>query len=330
MIIKNHEPPHKLLVAESLKRRLITQHHFYGKVNEIFLMERAGFFGELKVDYPLSKLNFKHVIAHDLRLPFYQNYFQMDTLLLNPRILLILEVKNLPGIVSFDLTANKMIRTRDGVTDYYDDPVIQVKEQAFQLSEWLETHGYSNVPIEYLVVMANQETILDIDSSYHEHLEKVVPIYGLSQKIRSIYSSYSTDFITYSNLFNLGQLMVDHHTPAKVDLMKKLGITKENLIRGAFCPKCSAVPMMWKGRRWQCWSCNHRSLTAHLPGLKDYYLLLGDQISKQEFMWFMNLKSDRTAKHLLNKENLIKNGSARGITHELNYNLEKDFNDIIF
>ena len=54
----------------------------------------SGWIGEKRIDYPLSKLDFKKVICHSLRLPYYETYFQIDTLLLTSRFFLIIEIKN--------------------------------------------------------------------------------------------------------------------------------------------------------------------------------------------------------------------------------------------
>ncbi|GEL78720.1 nuclease-related domain-containing protein [Tenuibacillus multivorans] len=328
MILKSHEPPHKLLVAESLKKRLPRSHVSYPKVERICYKERAGYYGEKKVDYPLSKLGFKNAICHDLRLPFYQHHFQMDTLLFTPRFLLIIEVKNIPGITSFDQTSNKMIRTYNGVTDYFDDPLIQVQEQQFQLKDGLP-FSFAEFPIEHLVVMAHQETILNIDPQLHSHRKKIIPIHVLAQKIRDIYSSYNSDIVSYSELIQLAQKMVDQHEPAMSDLLKQLGIKKEEFLTGVHCPNCGALPMKWSARKWECWSCKSRSRYAHIPALKDYSLLIRKQITRKDFMWFTQLDVERTAKHLLLNENLATEGHTNQLTHVLDYKFPDDFIDLI-
>jgi hypothetical protein len=67
----------------------------------------AGYRGENSIDYPLSSLpDKKYFIFHDLRLPYKNQFFQIDTLLASTKHFVILEVKNIAGTVYFDSDFN--------------------------------------------------------------------------------------------------------------------------------------------------------------------------------------------------------------------------------
>ncbi|MGM8216767.1 NERD domain-containing protein [Bacillaceae bacterium W0354] len=325
MILKEHEIPANLIKLQSYKNRVSTEHHEYDRLLRLLHRERAGYQGEKSIDYQLSKLDFKHTICHYLRLP-HENYrFQIDSLLKATRLFYTLEVKNLPGIVSFDTTTNKMIRTLNGQVEYYDDPVIQVEEQKFQLEAWLKLHGYPHIPIEPLVVMAHPDTILKIDPSQTEHLSKVIPLHNLSRKLREISEKYSKEIFTFSQLIKVGQQMISEHDPAPVTIHRKLNIKQHDFIQGVICPECGAKPISWKKRKWECWSCGGRFPDAHIYALKDYYLLMDNKINKKKYADFMGVKNMRTASYHLNKLNHKKFGHTHQLYHLLDYSYQKDF-----
>ena len=58
----------------------------------------AGYYGEKSLDYHLSSLNQeKFDIYPGLRLSIRSQYFQIDSLVITTRFLLIIEIKNLKG-----------------------------------------------------------------------------------------------------------------------------------------------------------------------------------------------------------------------------------------
>lgn len=69
----------------------------------------AGYRGEQSLDYYLGFLT-NYFILHDLRLPDRDHHFQLDTLLISPYFILILEVKNISGTLIFDDHFKQLIR----------------------------------------------------------------------------------------------------------------------------------------------------------------------------------------------------------------------------
>ncbi|HZG72957.1 MAG TPA: nuclease-related domain-containing protein [Chondromyces sp.] len=100
MIIKERKKSIYLRQLEALVRRVPRGH---GKREEILLMAKKagkGYRGEQAIDYPLSFLSEdKYFILHDVRLLGGHHYFQLDTLILSEYFIVILEVKNISGIL---------------------------------------------------------------------------------------------------------------------------------------------------------------------------------------------------------------------------------------
>ncbi|ANC79101.1 hypothetical protein ABE65_020750 [Fictibacillus phosphorivorans] len=95
----------------------------------------AGYRGEDSINYFLNMLPNKkecHVL-HDLRIPHESTFFQIDTLIVNPTYILIIEVKNISGNLFFDHTFNQLIRTKNGIEEPFQDPISQVERQKYQL-----------------------------------------------------------------------------------------------------------------------------------------------------------------------------------------------------
>jgi Nuclease-related domain len=121
----------------------------------------AGYRGENAIDYPLSSLpDKKYFIFHDLRLPYKNQFFQIDTLLASTKHFVILEVENIAGTVYFDSDFNQLIRSQDGREEAFADPITQINRQEQLLKSWLTDNKYPPIPITSLVVFSNPTTLI--------------------------------------------------------------------------------------------------------------------------------------------------------------------------
>ncbi|MDV2582800.1 nuclease-related domain-containing protein [Alkalibacillus haloalkaliphilus] len=327
MIVKEHEIPAKLLKLAAAHKRLFEHHPDYRQVESELYRERSGYAGELRVDYPLSKLDFPHFILHDLRLRLFQNYFQMDTLLLTERFGLILEVKNFTGIISINPTFNQLIQTVDGETHTYNDPVIQVEEQKQQQLQWLGFSSIHRLPIEILVVMANPKATLDITSE--KHRDHIIPISQLTQKIRDISQKYHEPVMPVDATSRLAHKMKDHHNFKNYNIENNFRIHFDDYKRGIFCPNCKTSIMIRLRRRWQCRRCKFRSHDAHENAFKDFYLLKGDEITNREVRDFLRVESASLSKHFLKSAGYKTIGKTNTRKYLLDYDYQEDFSYLL-
>ncbi|WP_054752010.1 nuclease-related domain-containing protein [Piscibacillus salipiscarius] len=163
MILKELQVSSYLLQLESLIRRLPQQHESYSIVQDQIAREHAGYYGECQLIYPLSKLNFPTDLIYQLRLPYNHSFFQIDCLLMTPRFFLIIEAKNYRDLVVFNEFDQVLHKDR-----VYQDPVMQVEEQKYQLEMWLQMKGIPPIPIETLVTMTNSQALLKAASPNHK------------------------------------------------------------------------------------------------------------------------------------------------------------------
>lgn len=326
MILQDHIIPANLLLLQLLKKRIPKNHRLYNKILDLHRREMSGWIGEKRIDYPLSKLDFKKVICHSLRLPYYETYFQIDTLLLTSRFFLIIEIKNHSGIISFDPSVNKMIRTYNGQVDYFDDPLIQAEEQKFQLMQLMNSYGIKDIPIICIVVFTQPDAILRIDSSFTNHQKHIVTIHHTANKIREISTMFQTPRFSNSDLIKISKKLISDHQPVKPTVQNEFNFNYIDYLKGTICPECGALPLSWKNRKWECWRCKKRFVGAQINTIKDYYLLFGEKISKKQLIDFAKIDNPNRASHFLKSLKLKKEGRTHQIKHILNFDLTKDFN----
>lgn len=174
MIVKRRTIPLKILINEALLRRLPPNHPKRQEILQDLLIRRAGLKGEQDLDYYISLLDENDFyIFQDLRIPLGKNHFQIDFLLLSTKFALLIENKNMPGIIEFDPDFNQVIRRYNEKEEVYDDPVLQVKRQLYQLKNWLNQHRISSPPFEFLVTYSNQGTFLQNPTKNKEIYERV-------------------------------------------------------------------------------------------------------------------------------------------------------------
>ncbi|MEW8971089.1 MAG: nuclease-related domain-containing protein, partial [Mesobacillus sp.] len=92
MIEKERSYPIRLLMYEALMENLTENHPKFPIIEQDYRAWRAGYKGELQTDYRLSFLPEKgYHILRDLRLADEEWYFQIDTLILTLRYILLIE-----------------------------------------------------------------------------------------------------------------------------------------------------------------------------------------------------------------------------------------------
>ncbi|WP_099159383.1 nuclease-related domain-containing protein [Virgibacillus ndiopensis] len=314
MILKQHGNTMTQFRLEALDRRLSPLHPMKNVVQRDYKNMKSGVRGEREVDYPLSFLDVeKYLILHNLRLRDKQGFFQIDTLILSESFFLLLEVKNWYGTLLFDENGQVIRIGDDYVEEGFPNPVPQAKMQLHRLHKWLQNHDIFTIPLELLVVISFLSTIIKSTSPTTNFIPKeVIHNNQLFFTFEELGRKYSTSLLKIGQLRNLAERLMKVHTPPSKDILVKYNVSKDELIKGVFCPKCFALPMIRKKRQWFCTNCSHKSVDAHLAALNDYKMLIGNNISNQETREFLQLTSPNVAKWLLQKNfKFVGNTKAR-------------------
>ncbi|MBR7554075.1 nuclease-related domain-containing protein [Allobacillus sp. GCM10007491] len=311
-------PPH-VLKLQALYYRLPKNHPRFPNLEQRIRNELSGLYGESRLYYPLSKLPTYHRTIPNIRLFLHPSHFQIDFLVVTPKFLLILESKYYSDDLIFDDTVHQVIQQKDQSYRVFEDPVLQAEEQSYQLSLWLEKNGYDDLPIEYFVVMTNPQTRLRIEPSNNHHAEKVISLQRLPSLFRELNSKHEKNYLTQNEIKNLTTTLIQNHRSYLPNILELNKITPNEILKGVFCMKCANLGMRMTNRYWQCDTCGHRDRYAHENTLKDYFLLIGDEINNQEFRSFAYLNARTTAKDMLKRTATNISGIKRSTKYKLFY-----------
>ncbi|HWO74583.1 MAG TPA: nuclease-related domain-containing protein [Bacillus sp. (in: firmicutes)] len=310
MISLTRSIPIQILIIEALFRRLSPNHRMLPKLREEYNKRKKGLAGENKIDYYLEFLppNQFHIF-HGLRLICDNRPFQIDTLLISRKFILLIEVKNISGKLYFDEVYKQLIWTNDdGDEQVIQDPLEQVKRQSRQFVKWIGSHH--NIPIEHLVVIGNPRTYIDPKSGpvYRNH---ILHAHALEEKVQEISSNYQTDLLSHKAFKQLITQILNSHNPLAIDPQKTYQYSSSDIIKGIQCPKCEKFEMKRVQQKWACPHCKAASRNAHKQAILDYLLLIKPSITNRECRDFLKISSASTAHHLLMSMGLSFTGSNK-------------------
>lgn len=161
MIVKPRKIPDIVLEIDAILNRLAFFHPKRPWLEEDRKSYLTGYRGELQVDYHLELIdNDNMLIFADLRLIHQNQAFQMDTLIICPYFILIIESKNIAGTLTFEKDSTQMIRELDGKKQGFKNPLVQVARQKEQLMGWLKKRKIPLIPVEDLVGIADRRTVI--------------------------------------------------------------------------------------------------------------------------------------------------------------------------
>ncbi|WP_141604652.1 nuclease-related domain-containing protein [Terrilactibacillus laevilacticus] len=324
MIKKHRNIPPRMLGLESLLRRCRLNSFDRERAEKELINRKAGYKGEKSVDYTLSLLaEKKYFIFQDLRLPHGDSHFQMDTVLVSKSFILLMEVKNLAGIIYFEPEFDQMIRELDGKKEGYPNPLTQVKRHKYQVKHWLDRHKLPQLPIETLVVFSHPSTIIQASNLSPEQKKQITHSTNLFSKIGPMERRYINEILETKEMKKLADSFIKNHTPDLPNLIEQFHIQRNNILKGVHCPKCYSLPMKRDYGKWTCSACDFSSRQAHLDSLIDYLFLIGPTITNQQLRHFLQTPSRYLATDILTSLNVKRQGSTKGTTYQLLSLLEK-------
>jgi ribosomal protein L37AE/L43A len=324
LIEKERTYPIRLLMYEALMNRIMKNHPIIPLIEQDYKAWRAGYKGELQTDYRLSFLPEKgYHIFRDLRLVDESWHFQIDTLILTLRYILLIETKNYSGTLFFDKDSEQIIQTKADQEKSYDNPLNQVRMQAWHLKRWLKQYKFQIPPIYHLVAISNSSAIIKTND---RSLNKLV-IKGdvLLSRVLQIDGFNTNTIYTEKEVRKLSRLLIKKHTPHYPDILKPYSLTQADLQKGIQCPSCSSYGMHREKWIWSCPVCELKSQTAHYQSVKDFFLLIDPSINNQAFRGFVDCLSIKTASNILSSLNLPHTGSKKGRIYHMPPDIETFF-----
>ena len=313
MIVKPREKPLSILKLQALLRRLPPSHPKVPMITSDLRKREAGYKGECSIDYSLSFLDEKEYwIFHDLRLRDHQYFFQVDTLIMTSKGIILIEVKNMKGTLHFDSELHQLIRSLDGEEQAFPDPLLQVQRHEEQFKRWLQNQKVKLPPIYSLIVISNPQTIIRLSPRDRKLQEKILHREYLHFKILQINESLKEPVLQEKEKKKIGRLLKRNHTAEEFSVLSRYGLEKEEVIQGVICEECGTVPLLKCRKGWSCSKCDMLSRDAHIPALNDYKLLFGDSITNGQLREFLVIPSSGEATRLLRSLNLQSDGKTKG------------------
>ncbi|WP_026691534.1 nuclease-related domain-containing protein [Alteribacter aurantiacus] len=294
MIRKPRKPSLELLTLRALAPRFPQQYPTYKYFEKDLGRAESGYKGEQSIDYYLNVAarSNHNLIYHHLRLLTPESAFQIDTLTLTPKFILIIEIKYLGGVMlEFNHETNQLKQTfQDHSVEMHDCPLLQVKRQANHLKDWLNKKGYDQIPVEHLVVMTHRSPELKFSNGFPE-CNRIIRSSFLDFSISEIERKYSHTVLKSHELSNLDFTLLSSHKEKSPNVLQKYNLHLDQVKKGLLCPKCLTLPMLREKKSWYCKRCSRRTNEREelLKALQEFSLLVSPTIKNSEFRDFFGV-----------------------------------------
>jgi len=297
MLLKKREVSSKQLTLEMIERRLPKSHPKSTYYQEMLNRTRAGYAGEQRVDQEWQEIYLEqcHYLLHDVQLKAEGGAIhQMDTLYMSRNFVLIVEIKNIVGRVEYMEDNHQFIRiTSDGKVDGFRSPFDQVKRHARFMRQIFQKAGY-HIPIVYMIVSANPKMIMSASLS----AQPIIHVSGLAEKVEQLFLRHSEICLSEKDLKHIAKHILKKHEPKQW----LPDIDWGELRKGALCSQCEfQYALQYSFGKWRCSNCQRTDNESMLVALKDYQLMMGNNISNAQFRTFFDIDSERVAYYLLKK-----------------------------
>lgn len=297
MLLKKREISSKQLILEMLERRLPKSHPKSTYYQEMLNRTRAGYAGEQRVDQEWQNIYLEHMyyLLHDVVLKAEGgSIHQIDTLLMSQNFILIVEIKNIVGHIEYMEDHHQFIRiTSEGKVDGFRNPFDQVKRHARFLRQIFQKAGY-HIPIIYMIVSANPNMIMTSSLL----AQPIIHVSGLAEKVEQLFLRYSRVCLSEKDLEHIVEHILKKHEPTQWIPDIEWG----ELRKGALCSQCEYQhKVRYFYGKWRCSKCQRIDNKSMLVALQDYQLMLGNNISNEQFRNFFDIDSERIAYYLLKK-----------------------------
>lgn len=209
MIAKYRSIPKEIEIYEAVIRRLPANHPRKAEFENKLSRKRAGYKGEKELDYHISQINHsRFTILHDIRIPYNDTHFQIDTLFIFNSFMIPIDSKYYAGTLEFHPEFNQMIQYLNGNEKVYPDPILQTKIQARQLESCLKSHQFSPPPFEPLVAIINSQALIKNPTQNNEVSQRVFKSPGIFYKINPYLEKYQKEIITDQDIKKMVKLLL--------------------------------------------------------------------------------------------------------------------------
>lgn len=292
--------------------RLSNSHPLYHQFQTQRQNQAAGNDGEQRL------LRFLIEALHDRPSYILHNYhttfasrasIQIDFVILTKTYILLLEVKNIKGHITFQQNPNQMIRLLDGQPQAMDCPLEQLSRNQHHFKKLV---GNSDIPIYTAVIWANRSTIFTPLTTTSLH-----PILFLKQLPVFINTLDQLELPTHSVKPILKRLQSNATPLWRNNLCAFYGVMPVELSKGIQCLTCF-TPMRLHAKSWVCPVCkikNNHMLEANIITLFD---ILGDELKMRDLQMVLPYLKARNLTNLINAGSISHTFQKKNRVYTLN------------
>ncbi|TFE04086.1 nuclease-related domain-containing protein [Jeotgalibacillus salarius] len=310
MIIKHRDMPIHIKKLQCIAKRMSDFHPKKQLVDEELYKQIAGFKGEQSTDYYISYLDPPPLVLHNLRLKNGTFIFQIDTVLIYHKAIIILEIKNMIGTLELRSSYEQVIKTLNNETKAQKSFHTQVNMQKDNLERWIKREFKLKIPIIPLIIMSNPRTILKAESV--ELLKNVHPSSAIPFVVNDELAALSSKKYSLTQIRALANLMVASHEELDVDWFKRFDFSVSSLIKGISCPSCEQFTVKRRSTKCYCTNCSCEGFHIIEQAIEEAFMLLGEGIGNKELRKFLGDFSKQSITRIAIKANLQKTGVTKG------------------
>lgn len=312
LIEKNRDFPREITVLRTILRRFSLNPQLQAELESKLSRKLAGYKGEKELDYHISQIDHARFhIFHDLRIPYNNTHFQIDSLLISNTFMLVIDSKNYAGTLDFYPEFNYLLQTWNGIEKVYPDPILQTRTQAAQLKSFLIKHHFTPPPIAFIVSISNSQAIIRNPGNSQDVKLRVCKTPAVAYKIQSFNDKYQNEVLSIKEIRKMTKLLLKSHEPYIPDI-PSMHLPMNQVHKGVQCPECGEIVMKRIYGNWVCKKCGHLSKEAHIAALRDFFIIYGPAITSRQFSDFLNIASIHQSKRLLSALDLDSTGSTKG------------------
>ena len=268
MIIKQRGIPAKLAGLAALNSRISRSNNMFHRIEAEYKNRRGGFAGEMRVDKFLEELEMKmpYFILNDLHLQVGKKNVQIDTILIHPNFILVMEIKNMRGELYFDKKTGQFYRKNDlGKKEGMRNPEAQLNRSTNAVNIFLQDSGFGGISDGVIVLVSRAGIVMQESEKW-----KTVTLDYLIEFIETM-ESRTQRVISDEKCRQLAYMLVNENRKERLSGMAAdYNISAAEIKKGVRCPKCHRIPMVRKHSRWHCGNCGGECRTAHLATLQEY------------------------------------------------------------
>lgn len=274
----------------------------------------VGYVGEKYSDRFLERALFRgpvHIFANvELEVtPF--NFIQIDTLVISPSFIFLLEVKNISGELRFiDSNPPSLHRTqKNGEINIMDCPVYQLEKNMADFDVWLEMNGFP-VKSSGTLVLAFKTSIVKIPTTtMPTFYAKELPLYLRKKESDS-------PIMSLEQFEKIADLLIKANKPFNpIPLSKHLNLDPTTIRGGVICVVCHGKLFRKNLKTWFCYNCEESHSNPYEDNIKDWFLLIKDNFSINECREFLELKNRFAAQYAIQALPLEMRGKSVSIKY---------------